>query len=200
MRFRKFFPVLKKGTYFCSTLTGSPVLGFRPKRSSLFFDEKAPNPRNSTRLPVAIASVISSKTVDYSKHWQDRLRTAIDLNPIDLELVFANNIYSIRIWNVANVNEPNIMELFNQYTDDDIDLFCAEDLLRKAEDFLRKKRNKLLVESDYLAMPDYPHPNETTRQALLTYRQQLRNLPRNSTPQLDIDDKLINVTSPTLLK
>ena len=29
--------------------------------------------------------IISSKTVDYSKHWQDRLRTAIDLNPIDLE-------------------------------------------------------------------------------------------------------------------
>ena len=120
-----------------------------------------------------------------------------DLNPIDLELVFDNNIYSIRVWNVANVNEPNIMELFNQYTDDDIDLFCAEDLLRKAEDFLRKKRNKLLVESDYLAMPDYPHPNETTKQALLTYRQQLRDLPQKSTPQLDNDDKLTNVTWPT---
>ena len=29
--------------------------------------------------------IISSKTVDYSKHWQERLRTAIDLNPTDLE-------------------------------------------------------------------------------------------------------------------
>jgi len=29
--------------------------------------------------------IISSKTVDYSKHWQDRLRTAIDLNPLDLQ-------------------------------------------------------------------------------------------------------------------
>tara|TARA_B110001450_G_C17286834_1_gene345787 strand:+ start:171 stop:578 length:408 start_codon:yes stop_codon:yes gene_type:complete len=113
-----------------------------------------------------------------------------DLNPIDLELVFDNNIYSIRVWNVANVTEPNIMGLFNQYTDADIDLFCAEDLLRK-------KRNKLLVESDYLAMPDYPYPTETTKQALLTYRQQLRDLPQKSTPQLDNDDKLTNVTWPT---
>lgn len=113
-----------------------------------------------------------------------------DLNPIDLEIEFSNNIYSIRVWNVANVNEPNIMELFNQYTDADIDLFCAED-------FLRRKRNKLLVESDYLAMPDYPHPNETTKQALLIYRQQLRDLPKNATPQLDSDDKLTNVTWPT---
>tara|TARA_B100001173_G_scaffold305103_1_gene310072 strand:+ start:288 stop:695 length:408 start_codon:yes stop_codon:yes gene_type:complete len=113
-----------------------------------------------------------------------------DLNPIDLEIEFSNNIYSIRVWNVANVNEPNIMELFNQYTDADIDLFCAEDLLRK-------KRNKLLVESDYLAMPDYPHPNETTKQALLTYRQQLRDLPQTSTAQLDINENLTNVTWPT---
>ena len=39
--------------------------------------------------------ICSSKTVDYSKHWQDRLRTAIDLNPTDLENL--NSDYTLHL-------------------------------------------------------------------------------------------------------
>ena len=44
-------PVLKKGTYFSSTVTASPVRGLRPCRASRFLTEKAPKPRSSTRWP-----------------------------------------------------------------------------------------------------------------------------------------------------
>ena len=40
----------------------------------------------------------------------------------------------------------------------------------------RAKRNTLVAETDYLAMPDYPLPEEK-RQAVLAYRQALRDVP-----------------------
>ena len=46
-------------------------------------------------------------------------------------------------------------------------------------------------------MPDYIHPSEEVKQAWITYRQALRDLPSTSTPQLDTNDKLTNVTWPT---
>src|SRR5690606_22186647 len=61
-RSRSSLPVLKKGTHFSSTNTDSPVRGLRPDREGRFLTEKAPKPRNSTRLPPARASVISSST------------------------------------------------------------------------------------------------------------------------------------------
>jgi hypothetical protein len=57
------FPVLKEGTAFLPTETGTPVLGFRPVRPSRNFTKKAPNPRSSTRSPRAIVAVISEKMV-----------------------------------------------------------------------------------------------------------------------------------------
>src|SRR5690606_14407449 len=60
-RSRSSLPVLKNGTHFSSTSTDSPVRGLRPTRAGRFFTENAPNPRSSTRLPLASASVISSK-------------------------------------------------------------------------------------------------------------------------------------------
>tara|TARA_B100001123_G_C14619963_1_gene753363 strand:+ start:114 stop:518 length:405 start_codon:yes stop_codon:yes gene_type:complete len=66
---------------------------------------------------------------------------------------------------------------------------------------LRQKRNKLLVDCDYLAMPDYPHSTDTIKQAWLTYRQALRDLPSTSSSQLgdyfETDFTLTNVTWPT---
>lgn len=58
---------------------------------------------------------------------------------------------------------------------------------------LRKKRDELLVASDFMVLPDR---TATTEQ--LTYRQALRDLPSNS-PNADLDEygTLINVTWPT---
>jgi hypothetical protein len=46
---------------------------------------------------------------------------------------------------------------------------------------LRTERNKRIAQADYLAIPDYPHPTEETKQAWLDYRQALRDLPANTT-------------------
>ena len=54
---------------------------------------------------------------------------------------------------------------------------------------LRKKRDKLLAESDWMAMSD-----RITTDAQKTYRQALRDLPANQTPS---DMQLSNITWPT---
>ena len=42
---------------------------------------------------------------------------------------------------------------------------------------LRRKRDRLIRESDPYSLPDFPHASEEVRQAWLTYRQALRDLP-----------------------
>jgi hypothetical protein len=46
---------------------------------------------------------------------------------------------------------------------------------------LREERNKRIAQTDYLAIPDYPHATEEVKQAWLDYRQALRDLPGNTT-------------------
>ena len=57
---------------------------------------------------------------------------------------------------------------------------------------LREERNRLLVESDWMAYPDSP----TMSDAWKTYRQALRDLPASTTPVLD-DNSPIGITSVT---
>jgi len=46
---------------------------------------------------------------------------------------------------------------------------------------LREERNKRIAQTDYLAIPDYPHATEEAKQVWLDYRQALRDLPANTT-------------------
>tara|TARA_B110000114_G_C15023618_1_gene369944 strand:- start:235 stop:636 length:402 start_codon:yes stop_codon:yes gene_type:complete len=62
---------------------------------------------------------------------------------------------------------------------------------------LREHRRGIIKDTDIYSLPDYPHKSETIRQAWLNYRQQLRNLPSNSSPQLNDEGNLTNVTWPT---
>jgi len=62
---------------------------------------------------------------------------------------------------------------------------------------LREERNLLLDKTDKYVVIDYPHPSEEVKQAWLTYRQELRDLPATATPQLDENGNLTNVTWPT---
>ena len=63
---------------------------------------------------------------------------------------------------------------------------------------LREERDNKLLETDkYTSIPDWPHPSEEVKQAWLTYRQELRDLPATATPQLDDNGNLTNVTWPT---
>ena len=54
-----------------------------------------------------------------------------------------------------------------------------------------------LFETDMYAIPDFGHPSDTIKQAWLTYRQALRDLPTTASPQLDANGNLTNVTWPT---
>ena len=57
------FPVLKKGTFFSDTSTGSPVRVLRAFLGGLSLTENAPKPRSSTLFPLDSAFEISSKKV-----------------------------------------------------------------------------------------------------------------------------------------
>ena len=58
--------------------------------------------------------------------------------------------------------------------------------------YLRKERNQLLQETDWMANSDV-----TMTDAWRTYRQALRDLPSTAKPQLDEQGNLTNVTWPT---
>ena len=63
--------------------------------------------------------------------------------------------------------------------------------------YLRTERNKLLTNSDKYIISDFPHPTEEVKQAWISYRQTLRDLPSTATPELDGNGNLTNVTWPT---
>ena len=58
---------------------------------------------------------------------------------------------------------------------------------------LRFERNRILAQTDWRATVDYPKNDQTE---WLTYRQTLRDLPQNSSPELDENGNLINVNWP----
>ena len=63
---------------------------------------------------------------------------------------------------------------------------------------LRENRDEKLKQTDQYSLPDFPHKSEEVKQAWLTYRQALRDLPANS-PDASFDlntGKLIGVTWP----
>ena len=66
--------------------------------------------------------------------------------------------------------------------------------LRAAEPMrlLREERDRRIAETDWWVLPD-----RTTSQAQKDYRQALRDLPSTSSPKLDDNDNLTNVTWPT---
>ena len=57
---------------------------------------------------------------------------------------------------------------------------------------LREQRNQLLSQTDWWATTDRTMSNDQQ-----IYRQKLRDLPANTTPSLDSDGQLTNVTWPT---
>jgi len=66
---------------------------------------------------------------------------------------------------------------------------------RKIED-LRMNRNNLLNNTDKYVSTDRPM-EQTLKQLWLDYRQSLRDLPQNYTPEYDNNGELINIPWPT---
>ena len=59
---------------------------------------------------------------------------------------------------------------------------------------LRTERNLLLAESDWTQGADVP---ASIKDAWVTYRQELRDLPATTSPTIDVNEQLQNVTWPT---
>lgn len=111
------------------------------------------------------------------------------LNKLNADVEYTTgDTYESIVWKENAVNIP---------TKEIVDSKVLELKNTKPFIFLRNERNKKLTETDYLAMSDYPHINDTLKQEWLLYRQALRDLPSNVTPQLDENGELINVTWPT---
>lgn len=71
------------------------------------------------------------------------------------------------------VDENDDASLGNEYD-------TESDAFRVSMDDIRQERNKRIAQTDYLAIPDYPHPTPEAKQAWLDYRQALRDLPANT--------------------
>jgi hypothetical protein len=90
-------------------------------------------------------------------------------------------------WDATNsIPKPSLPEILTQ-----LELVKPAEALR----LLREKRNAILADSDMHALPDYPHPDEATKQAWLSYRQALRDMTQHSTPTLtvtlELDDAFV---------
>ena len=104
------------------------------------------------------------------------------------EFTMIENDYSTIIWQNDNYIKPIEEEI----------------LIKKAElenlfplKILRNERLFKIMETDKYGLADYPFSSDTKKQEWLAYRQALRDLPNNQTPQLDSDGMLTNVIWPT---
>tara|TARA_B100000963_G_C22444487_1_gene588198 strand:+ start:458 stop:877 length:420 start_codon:yes stop_codon:yes gene_type:complete len=92
------------------------------------------------------------------------------------------NDYDTLNWHSINVkNKPTKEEL-----DEKINYYNNI----KPLEVLREKRNELLDKTDKYMISDFAYPSEQVKQNWITYRQELRDLPENSSPQINIIERI----------
>ena len=107
----------------------------------------------------------------------------------DARFEILGNDYNRVVWDPSNTApQPTLAQC---------EAAWQEILAEQPMKLLRQERNRRLVASDLYAIVDFPHPTETEKQAWLTYRQALRDLPSTASPQIDANGVLINVTWPS---
>jgi hypothetical protein len=100
-----------------------------------------------------------------------------------------SNTYESIIWDESNtVPIPTLSECEAAWQE-----ILNEAPIKK----LREERNIKLSQCDIYGLSDFPFANDTVKQAWITYRQALRDLPSNSTPSFDENGQLTGVTWPT---
>ena len=111
-----------------------------------------------------------------------------DLRPNSIFSINEND-YSTLVWSTNNTTtKPTEEEIISKNTE-------IKNII--AYDHLRMERNKLLNESDKYSLSDFPHANDTIKNQWLTYRQQLRDITKQ-TPIIDIETGDISgITWPT---
>lgn len=118
--------------------------------------------------------------------------TTIKLTKILLKLnadfVSCSDTYESIDWKENAINKPTESEIQAEISTIDNEM---------SVETLRDMRNRYLNKTDKYATIDYPHANDTIKQAWLTYRQALRDLPSTSTPELDENGNITNIIWPT---
>jgi len=100
------------------------------------------------------------------------------------------NDYSTLVWSTNNT--------YSKPTESEIQVKNTEMINRFSYEHLRMERDRLLNESDRYSLPDFPHPNDTIKNAWLTYRQNLRDITtQNPTINLETGE-VSNISWPTL--
>lgn len=101
-----------------------------------------------------------------------------------------DNDYNTIVWSETNIQQkPTLAECEAAWQE-----IMTEVPMKQ----LREERDNKLLETDkYTSIPDWPHASEEVKQAWLTYREALRDLPATASPQLDENGNLTNVTWPT---
>ena len=118
----------------------------------------------------------------------DLYKAIIRLNP-QAEFRVKNNDYNRLKWSETNTQQkPTLAECETAWQE-----IISEAPMKQ----LREERDKKLFDTDYRIVADFPYPSEEVKQAWLTYRQELRDLPATTTPQLDENGNLTNVSWPT---
>jgi len=107
----------------------------------------------------------------------------------DSIFTISGNDYSTLLWSTNNVDtKPTESEIITKNT---------EMINTFAYDHLRMKRNDLLIKSDCYSLTDYPHANDTIRNQWLTYRQNLRDITKQ-TPIVNLETgEISGITWPT---
>jgi len=117
----------------------------------------------------------------------------------------------IDILDAINAIKPDVeCMVYNSYNRDkffviwenDNEAIAREDIIKKYDELvlnrpmrlLREERNRRLADTDWKDLPSYPG---TDQEEWRTYRQSLRDLPSNASPELDENGQLSNVTWPT---
>ena len=106
----------------------------------------------------------------------------LELRP-NASFVLKNNDLSTIQWN----DERSIP------TQDEIDLKIIEMKKNYAMNVLRRKRNRLLFQSDWRMTNDYPYGDQELWKA---YRQKLRDITSTCNPELDEFENLLNINWP----
>lgn len=118
----------------------------------------------------------------------DLTQVIIRLNP-SAEFTILNNDYNGFDWHETNtLPKPTLAECEAAWQE-----ILNEAPMKK----LREERNIKLSQCDIYGLSDFPFANDTIKQAWITYRQALRDLPSNSTPSFDENRQLTGVTWPT---
>ena len=111
------------------------------------------------------------------------------LNELDAPwLSTVDNNYDLIKWK-PNMSIP---------TKEEVEAKIDELRLLQPMKILRRERNKKLFDTDYRIVADFPHASEEVKQAWITYRQALRDLPTTVVEQnVVLDADLTNVIFPT---